>query len=245
MWAPAWREMGPHQEDRLLRTRRRLCGEGLMRGTDEVHANCNRCPVGEEGEVLLKPPEFVRENVLFLLFSTLVSFFANPWESTSFFLSPRPHHLSPHLGSEAMFLTFTCSLLWGRAQGSLEQRQGLRCAFFVSPPTPPSWLSSAWAKEAWGSLNRPLWYNKKIIGTHTHFYLWFLPQSCLLYANERSQSGERALGNLDNLGMGAGSQKKKPQWHDQIGKILLLNNFYLWGREENLESQCYYQWPTI
>lgn len=64
---------------------------------------CNRCPVGEEGEVLLKSPKFVRENVLFLVFSTLVSFFANPWESTSFFLSSRPHHLSPHLGSEAMF----------------------------------------------------------------------------------------------------------------------------------------------
>lgn len=64
---------------------------------------CNRCPVGEEGEVLLKSPKFVRENVLFLVFSTLVSFFANPWESTSLFLSSRPHHLSPHLGSEAMF----------------------------------------------------------------------------------------------------------------------------------------------
>lgn len=38
LWAPAWREMGPHQEDRLLRTRRRPCGEGLMRDADKVHA---------------------------------------------------------------------------------------------------------------------------------------------------------------------------------------------------------------
>lgn len=93
--------MGPHQEDRLLRTRRRPCGEGLMRDADRVHATATDAQWGEEGEVLLKPPKFVRENVLFLVFSTLVSFVANLSESTSSSFSSRPHHLSR--GSEAMF----------------------------------------------------------------------------------------------------------------------------------------------
>lgn len=93
--------MGPHQEDRLLRTRRRPCGEGLMRDTDKVHATATDAQWGRRERYCYNPPKFVRENVLFLVFSTLVSFVANLSESTSSSFSSRPHHLSR--GSEAMF----------------------------------------------------------------------------------------------------------------------------------------------
>lgn len=141
--------------------------EAVWWGAHEGHWQstryCNRCPVGEEGEILLKPPKFVRENILFLVFSTLVSFVANLSESTSSSFSSRPHHLSR--GSEAMFWLLHVHYSEAgprkcpRVPGA---KAGFKVCLFVSPPTLPSWLSSAWAKEVWGTLNRPLWYNKKL-----------------------------------------------------------------------------------